>query len=208
MDKAAARAAVDQVGRIAAAMSAMNSADVAAGVEAMMIAHQTVVAPNDDLGTPFGLLFPYLKFAAPNRGTAVCTAISCSFTGYGFGGGYTVLGITGTVTRSGDSIAFDIRYDLTEHLASVAWTVDGTLSVTQERIEGRVHSHATGSRDATGLRWDMGVDYRAIMLDAQGCPIGGALYAVTSYDIPRDHAGGGPSSVEVEGTVAFGPACQ
>ncbi|MGE3457240.1 MAG: hypothetical protein AB7O24_19155 [Kofleriaceae bacterium] len=43
------------------------------------------------------------------------------------------------------------------------------------------------------------------MLDADGCPTGGSVYATTSYDVSSSQGGSG--SYAVEGTATFGPNC-
>lgn len=208
VDMVAARTSVDQAGKIAAAMSAMNGRDVAVGVEAMMIAHHAVVTPSGNLDARGGLRYPYLSVGVPPPGNSVCTATSCAFTRYGFGMTYLSVSLDGTVTRSGDSLTFDVTYDLNGHLSSEAWTVDGALSVTADLIDGSVHSHGTGSREYAGITWDIVVDYRAITLDTQGCPIGGSLHVVTSYDVSQAaQQVGSPPGFEVQGTASFGPTC-
>lgn len=210
VDMAAARASVEQVDALAAAMPAMNGHDAAVAIEALIIAHQALVTPSGNLDELRGELYPYLMHNVmfPSTG-AVCTAASCTFTGYGFGVTYLVVTLDGTVTRSGDSIALDITHDVVEHTASMSWAVESALSVTADGIDGTAHSHATGSRGYAGLTWDVVVEYRGVVRDAQGCPIGGSLHTVTRYDVLQDdqNAGSYPS-FEVEGTAAFGPTCQ
>jgi hypothetical protein len=210
VDMDSARASVDQAAAIAAAMSAMNGPDAAIGIEAMMIADQTIVTPSGDSRGLSGVLYPSMEYArgGPRLGSAVCTATSCTFTGYGVDGGYTNVTMNGTATRTGDSIAFAITYDMHEHFGSGAWSLDGALSVTADRVDGSVHAHGTGSREDAGIIWDNVVDYHAITRDAEGCPVGGSLHAVTSYDASQEaQLAGSRASFELQGTATFGPTC-
>lgn len=58
------------------------------------------------------------------------------------------------------------------------------------------------------LAWDITVEYDDVLLDQQGCPIGGSLRAINVYQDSTDGQGSESSpSFDVEGTVAFGPTC-
>lgn len=210
VDMDSARASVDQAAAIAAAMSALNGLDAAIGIEAMMIADQTIVTPTGDSSGLGGRLGHYMEYArlGPRTGSAVCTTTSCTFTGYGIYGGHLIVTMNGTATRTGDSIAFAITYDMYEHFSSGAWTLDGALSVTADRVDGSVHAHGTGSGEDAGITWDIVVDYHAITRDAEGCPVGGSLHAVTSYDASQEaQVAGSRASFDVQGTATFGPTC-
>lgn len=206
VDTDAARASVDQAAAIAAAISATNGRNAAIGIEAMMIADQTIVTPSGGPSGLRGMLFPYMEHAV--AGSAVCTTTSCAFTGYGVVGGYTNVTMNGTATRSSDAIAFAITYDMHEHFRSAAWTLDGALTVTADRVDGSMHGHGAGAREDDGITWDIVVDYHAITRDAEGCPGGGSLHAVTRYDASQEaQLAGSHASFEVQGTATFGPTC-
>ena len=66
-----------------------------------------------------------------------------------------------------------------------------------------------GSREDAGITWNIVVDYHAVTREAEGCPVGGSLRAVTSYDANQQaQLAGSHASFEVQGTAEFGPTCQ
>ena len=213
MDMMAARASIDQVGKIVAAMSAMTGGDAASDVTSLMAAHQELVTLPPAEEPPAGVVavFPDLGSAAPPAtGSAVCTADSCTFTAYGYTVGYDEFRIDGTVTHSSDLLAFQISYQhsFKVHVDQMVWTLDGSIS-TASGLDGSVRFRATGSGFSSGAMWDATVPYRAITLDAQGCPTGGSLQVTTSYVIPSRPPGeyAGPPGFVFQASTAFGPGC-
>jgi hypothetical protein len=58
------------------------------------------------------------------------------------------------------------------------------VTTTPTRVDGTIHSHGIGRyAHGSGLlpTWDVAINFAAITLDAQGCPTGGAVHAMTSY---------------------------
>lgn len=215
MDMTAARASIDQVGRIAAAMSSMSGADAIGGATSLMVAHQGLVLSGGNIGSLLGEVYAFPSAGSvppqsPAEGSARCTATSCTFTGYGFTlQPYDSYHIDGTLTRSGDLIAFDVTYHQYQHGNAIAWTLDGSLSTAAGGLDGSMHDRGIGSNYLAGVTWDVAVDYHAITLDAQGCPTGGSLHAVTGYDDSgaAQRADGAPG-FERQASVAFGPGCR
>lgn len=210
MDMIAARASVDQVGHIVAAMSARAGGDAASDITSLMAAHQDLVTLPAAAGSPAGEVTAFSRLLPPlppAGGSAVCTAASCAFTGYGYALGYDVFRIDGTVTHSGDLLVFHVRYEWSfkVQLDGMVWTLDGSIS-TAAGLDGSANFQATGSGLSDGVRWRAIIKYRAIMLDAQGCPTGGSLQATTSYFTPQPPQGEG--SFAFQASTAFGPGCR
>lgn len=210
MDLIAARASIDQVGYIVAAMSAMAGGDAASDVTSLMAAHQDLVTLPAAAGSPAGEVTAFSKLLPPMptaSGSAVCTAASCAFTTYGYTLGYDVFRIDGTVTHSGDLLVLHVSYEWSfkVQVDRMVWTLDGSIS-TAAGLDGSAHFHGAGSGISDGVRWDTTIEYRAIKLDAQGCPTGGSLQATTSYFTPQPPQGQGGFAFQA--STAFGPGCR
>lgn len=199
-----ARTSIDQVGNVNDALAASSGAMAASAVAAMTAAGQGIVSPAAPTGRLVGLApaeLPRAGIASATTGTAACTPTGCTFTNFGDDTPGNTWTIDGTISKAGDTITFDLTYDVTSAGATVAWAIDGAVTVTATSIDGAVHSTGTSSGGpAGGVSWDVDVDYQAVQLDGSGCPIGGSIHAATSYQV----AGTG---YDVEGTVSFGPAC-
>ncbi|MGE0867825.1 MAG: hypothetical protein AB7P03_04660 [Kofleriaceae bacterium] len=207
-----ARAAIDQVGLVSASMSAMNGSDAADAVMSMTAASQGIVAPAapgrlqgliPDFSTKTGGILSAVS------GTAECTATSCTFDNYGDATAGWL--INGTISNSGGTYSFDLSYDITSFGSTLKWNIDGSLTVTATSIDGQINSSGESSFEGEGgagsatIDWDVSVDYRDVVLDPNGCPTGGSVYATTSYEVSSSQGGSG--SYAVEGTATFGPAC-
>lgn len=199
-----ARTSLDQVGSVNAAVAASNGAMAASAVAAMTAAGQGIVTPAAPAGRVVGLApveLPRSLGSSATTGTAACTPTGCTFTHFGDDTPGNAWTIDGTISKAGDTLTFDLTYDVTSAGATVAWTIDGAVTVTATSIDGAVHSTGTSSGGpAGGVSWDVHVDYQAVQLDGSGCPIGGSIHASTAYDFAA-------GSYDVEGTVTFGPAC-
>ena len=207
-----AKASVEQVGKVNSSMASSNGANAASAVQAMTQAGQSMVTPMGQAGRQLGLLpetFPRPDLSQAVSGTAECTPDSCTFTNYGDdGAGWK---INGTITKSGDTTTFDVKYDVVSAGTSLKWDIDGKLTITATSIDGDVHSHGVtdvqggSGAGAINVTWDTAVDYQSIVLDAQGCATGGSVHAVVSYDVNAGGQSGG--AFDVQGTASFGPAC-
>ena len=133
-------------------------------------------------------------------GSATCTPDACTFDHYGDADQYGSYEINGSISRSGDTLSFDLTLDVVATSGSLHWTLDGSLTVTPSLIDGSVHSHGTASSTMYQVTWDVDVDYQAIGLDASGCAVSGALAASVSMQ-------DGSASYAAAGTIHFGPAC-
>lgn len=197
-----ARTSIDQVGNVNVAMSASNGASAASAVAAMTAAGQGIVTPatgREVIGLlPAELPRPAVQLAT--TGTANCTPTMCTFTNFGDDTPGNSWKIDGTIHKTGDTITFDLSYDIVSSGLTVAWAIDGSVTVTATNIDGHVHSHGVSS-GAQSVTWDVAVDYLNVGLDGTGCPTSGSVHASTSYEVA------GQLAYDVEGTVAFGPAC-
>ncbi|MBA3460070.1 MAG: hypothetical protein H0T46_08930, partial [Deltaproteobacteria bacterium] len=183
-----AKASVEQVGKVDSSMSMSNGASAASAVQSMTQAGQSMVTPMGQAGRQLGLLpetFPRPDLSQAVTGTAECTPTSCTFTNYGDdGAGWK---INGTITKSGDTTTFDVKYDVVSAGTSLKWDIDGKLTITATSIDGDVHSHGVtdvqggSGAGAINITWDTLVDYQAIQLDSAGCAVGGSVHAVVSY---------------------------
>lgn len=213
INTANAKASVENVGKINAAMAAGNGANAAAAVQALTSSGQSLVTPAGGAGRVVGLLperFPKHDLSQAVTGTADCTPTGCTFTNYGDDTTGSSWKINGSVSRSGDTTTFDLTYDVASGGTTVNWAIDGAITVTATSIDGNLHSHgvtdvASGSASAgVNVTWDTAVDYNAIALDAQGCATGGSVHAVVSYSVK---SGGNGGAFDVEASATFGPAC-
>jgi hypothetical protein len=204
VNTASARTSVDQVGTVNTSMMASNGDGAAAAVQAMTSAGQSIVTPAGASGRLLGMLPPsFPKTDIHNAtGTADCTPTGCTFTSYG-DASYM---INGTINKSGDTVTFDLTYDITGGQA-LSWSIDGSVTVTATSIDGEVHSHGETSGSESGgftVTWDTQVQYNAITLDGAGCPTAGSVHATLGYDVSGAQGGG---SFDTQGTATFGPAC-
>jgi hypothetical protein len=209
---ASARASVDSVGDVSAQMTASNG-DLAANAVTVMTSNaQSIVTPTGAAGRELvGLLpahLPKPTLSSATTGTATCTPTSCTFDNYGSDDPTSGFTIDGTLSRSGDTITFDLTYDVHSASTTVHWDIDGNVTVTATSVDGNVHSKGETTGDEQGgfhVTWDVDVAYDAIQLDGAGCPVGGSITATSSYDV---NAGGqSAQGYNVTGTATFGPAC-
>lgn len=207
-----AQISVQQVAKLSGMLSSTDNALVA--FLAMGSANQGIVIPRSEPYEPRGL-FPHVPVTtALNIGTMQCMAGSCTFTHYGYSEGpYTNYTIDGTITHSGDTSTFDLTSSFKDYYEYMDWVISGSVTTTATRVDGTIHSHGAGhaAHGSSPLpTWDVTVDYAAITLDAQGCPTGGTVHAVTSYVHAADadpFLDGETPSFAVKGTVALGAAC-
>lgn len=211
---ASARTSVDQVGGVSEALTASNGAGASSAVQAMTSASQSIVTPAQQMPSRIGLIPPTFGKSDILRaatGTAECTPSGCTFTNYGDDSPTNGFLIDGTISRSGDTLTFDLSYDVKSPQASVDWTIDGSVTATATLIDGSLHTAGATSGQGGGgvgafnVSWDIQVEYRDVVLDAQGCPTGGSIYAATTYELADAPQGAG--GYAVEGTATFGPAC-
>lgn len=214
VNTANAKASVENVGKVNAAMAASNGANAASAVQSMTQAGQAMVTPSGQPARLLGLLpesFPRPDLSQAVTGTAECTATMCTFTNYGDDSTTSAWKINGTITKSGDNTKFDLDYDVTSAGTSLKWDISGDVTITATLIDGSVHSKGVTNVDAgsgaTGVNvtWDTTVDYDAIALDAQGCATGGSVHAIVSYTVKANGQSGG--AFDVQGSATFGPAC-
>jgi hypothetical protein len=141
-------------------------------------------------------------------GTATCTPTSCTYDHFGDSSSYGTYEINGTISKSGDTLSFDLTLDVTSSELSFHWALDGSLTITDALLDGAIHSHGTAtdisSSGGFDLTWDVDVAFRSIGLDVSGCAVSGSLSASVSFD---ETAPQGHYAYAAEGTVDFGPAC-
>jgi hypothetical protein len=118
---------------------------------------------------------------------------------------YGLYRINGSIRRTGDVLAFDLTYELTSDEIAFRWEMDGNVRANATLIDGYVRSHGKGTvvaeDDTTEIVWEFDIDFDNIILDGEGCPVGGALAATVAYDVA------GAGSIRASGSVRFGPAC-
>lgn len=206
-----ARAAMTELGAIPASMVAMDGYGVLVHVQKMVGASVRIATPTLDGAGLRGGVSPIPTPPVP-MGTANCDAASCTFADYGIGIPYTAYRLDGTITRSGETLELALTHAYVDHLNQMRWMIDGSLTLTATGIDGRFHGHGEGAagvaHDQRPVIRDVVVEYDAVQLDAQGCPIGGSLHVASVYTDPTGGQGNEDSpSFAIEGTVTFGPAC-
>jgi hypothetical protein len=135
--------------------------------------------------------------------SASCSPASCTFT-VRFAMYPEIYNFDGTVMRDGEVLTVSLHsFDGHNSEAGRDWSIDGSLTIESSTIDGSLH--ATGS-DTLGYpaTYDTTVDYRAVVVDASGCPIGGSMYAT---NVTKIDPSSGMQSQNVDGVLDFGPAC-
>jgi len=191
-----ARTTVESVHDVFAAMDSANGASAADAVLALTAAGQIVIAPG-----------AAREEMPQEAGSATCDSNGCTFDHYGDTfEGYTY-SIDGSIRRSGDTLTFDLTYDVTSSGFNFHWEMDGHLTVSSTLIDGDVHAHGDADVSSDGrnynIGWDFDVDYNSIGLDGSGCPISGSLTAEVAYSVSGAQSG----SYRAAGSVTFGPSC-
>ncbi len=188
----AALDAVEELGKLARAMTAMDGPSGFAAAE-------TLVQDAKDMfgsGCSANTISPDSATCTPE----LCTfqfdrAVYPSITSFG-----------GTVTRDGDAVTLALAaYNGHSPTLGAKWTIDGTLRLTDATVDGQVRARAvvTGNFPAPGTH-ETTLDFRSIAVDEAGCPTEGSMYAVDIANVTGDY--GGPNH-DIAGTARFGPAC-
>lgn len=206
-----ARTAMTELGAIPASMAAMDGYGVLVHVQKMVGASVRIATPTLDGAGLRGGVGPVPTPPMP-MGTANCDAASCTFADYGIGVPYIAYRLDGTITHNGETLELALTHAYVDHLNKMTWMIDGALTLTATSIDGRFHGHGEGaagvSHDERPVIRDVVVEYDAVQLDAQGCPIGGSLYARSDYDDPTGGQDNEDSpSFAIEGTMKLGPDC-
>jgi hypothetical protein len=212
MNMDSARTSVDQIGQISTGMSASNTDDVAGGVLSLLATSQAIVTPRNASDPPYGLL--PRSWPPFNAGTGICSATACAFTSYEAEIVLTeTFTINGSITRDGDALTFDLTYGQVGKWGSMEWGLDGSVTHTATQLDGTMHGHGTtgGAYTTLHVTWDVTVDFAAVTLDAQGCPVDGSVRGAIRYrddpTVPVSEAEPRSPSFDVEGTLGFGPTC-
>ena len=206
-----ARTSVESVHDVFAAMDSGNGENAADAVLALTAAGQIVVTPGQARELPAESFMPltwgHSKISRNVTGSATCDANGCTFDHYGDTfDGYTY-SIDGSIRRSGDTLTFDLTYDVASSGFNFHWAMDGHLTVTSALVDGEVHAHGDADVSSDGrtynVGWDFDVDYNQIGLDGSGCPISGSLTAEIQYTVSGAQSG----SYRAAATASFGPTC-
>ena len=211
VNQQSATGSVTQTTAVNTQMAASMAPAVSAAVQQMTAANQNLVSPS----SPRELVeilsrieFPKdrLSSLAPApTGTATCTPTMCTFENYGDDNPQNTIKIDGTISKSGDTLTFDLTYDIVQAATTYKWDISGSVTVTATSLSGSIRSVSDIMTSGTTAKIDIDVDYQDIVLDGQGCAIGGSVNAVSSYDVM---AGGQTvQGSNVQGSATFGPAC-
>jgi hypothetical protein len=209
-----ARSSVESVHDVFAAMDAANGEGAASAVIALTAAGQIVVTPGAAAPAHVPELaylpaqWPRSKTSASFTGSAECTATGCTFVDFGDDSEYGSYRINGSIQRRGDTLAFDLTYDITTSGLDFHWELDGNVRVNATLIDGEVESRGEANVSSEGrsyrIGWEFDIDYDMIGLDGGGCPVSGSLSATVGYSVSGD---GGSGSYRAAGSVRFGPTC-
>jgi len=205
-----ARTSVESVSEVFAALDTSSGVSAADAVLSLTAAGQIVVAPGAGREAPaMGYLpaqWPRSKSISNFTGSAECNASGCVFNNFGDSSEYGTYRINGTIQRSGDTLSFDLTYDITASGFDFHWAMDGRVTVTETRIDGYVNSDGDASVSQDGrtynVSWDIDIDYNDIGL-VDGCPVSGSLSAEVGYSVSGAQSG----SYRAAASVRFGPTC-
>lgn len=211
VNKEEAQSAIASLRALSTAMTAMDPSGVLWNVQGLARANQLTVTPTGDDGRLRGTLIS-TPGPTPMSGTGSCDPASCTFTEYGFGVPYIAISLSGTITRSGNTLKLDLAYRYLDKLGGFDWKISGSVKPTATSIDGTFRSRGTADPNSSffngDLTWETLTEYDDISLDPQGCPVGGETHIINIYEDPTGGQGNrNASSFDVEGTATFGPAC-
>lgn len=197
VDPAAAAGAVSHTATLLRAVGAGDGGATAGATYALIGAGSTVVSSTSPLAAtattgPLALV-----------GECTCDPAGCVFVACGNDGGSYLL--DGQITIDGDAHAIDLDVTVAAEGGPFDWELDGQLIASATAVVGELTGVGVGiAVDESGehaLGRAFGLDYAAIVLDEDGCPIDGTLSATARHE--RD----GQLRFAGAGAVGFGPAC-
>jgi hypothetical protein len=206
-----AKTSVESVSDVFAALDSSSGENAADAVLALTAAGQILVTPGAGHVPPMpASLIPrewaHKRTTSSFTGSAECDASGCTFNNYGDSYDGTTFVINGSVRRAGDTLTFDLTYDITSTGFDFHWRMDGNVTVNASLIDGEVHSdgdaHVTQDGRTYNVGWDFDIDYDHIGL-VDGCPVSGSLTATVGYSVSGAQSG----SYRARGSIAFGPSC-
>jgi hypothetical protein len=205
-----ARTSVESVSKVFDALDTSNGSSAAGAVIALTAAGQVVLTPGSARELPdaayLPMEWPTSKTSSSFTGSADCNASGCVFNNFGDSSTSGSYRINGTIQRSGDTLSFDLTYDITAAGFDFHWEMDGRVTVTETRIDGYVNSNGDANVSQDGrsynVSWDIDIDYNDIGL-VDGCPVSGSLSAEVGYSVSGAQSG----SYRAAASVRFGPAC-
>ena len=212
LDPSSASLSVESMNEVFAAMSSSDGAAAADGVLALTAAGQVLVSPSEARQVPVQAYLPLEWRRSKDRlpyltGSAVCDANGCVFNDYGDTSEYGSFRINGRISRSGDTLVFDLTYDILSEGFDFTWRMYGDLTVTETRVDGEVHSDGDARLESEGetynIDWDIDIGYNNIGL-VDGCAVSGSLDARVAVSASGSSGSG---SYRMQGSISFGPAC-
>ena len=212
LDPDSAALSVESMNEVFAAMSSSDSAGAADAVLALTAAGQILVSPNGAREVPAQAYLPLEWRRSKTRvpyvtGTAECNASGCVFVDYGDDSEYGSFRINGRISRTGDTLVFDLTYDVLSEGFDFTWRMYGDLMVTPTLVDGEVHSDGDAKFVAEGktynIDWDIDIGYNNIGL-VDGCAVSGSLDARVAMSAS---GASGSGSYRAAGSISFGPAC-
>jgi hypothetical protein len=211
VNPAGARMSVESMSDVFAALDGANGEDAANAIVALTAAGQIVVTPGQELALPPPAFmpseWPRTKSRLPLTGSAECTESGCTFVDFGDDTPSGSYRINGSIQRTGDTLVFDLTYDITSSELVFHWRMDGSLTVTPSLIDGEIHSSGDARLTHEGedyeVGWDFDIDYDRIGLDGTGCPVSGGLSATVAYSVSGAQSG----SYRAAASLRFGPTC-
>jgi hypothetical protein len=120
---------------------------------------------------------------------------------------------TGSIVVDGDIMQFqvDFQYDggFSAKDAVFGWSLSGSVLVNGVEVDGQLTDQAGSSGwPHSSTKLDGTVQLRAIHIDANGCPVGGAMNVAADETSYNSCDGGGSScGYQIQATLGFGPAC-
>src|SRR5687767_10662769 len=205
---------VESMNSVFAAMASSNGDGAANAVLALTAAGQVLVAPGSAREMPQlparltqPIVWERSKTTTSFTGSAECNATGCVFRDYGDDSEYGSFRINGSIARTGDTLVFDLTYDILSEGFDFTWRTYGDLTVTSSLVDGEVHSDGDARLVAEGesysIDWDIDIGYNQIGI-VDGCAVSGSLDARVAMSASGSSGSG---SYRGAGSISFGPAC-
>lgn len=125
-----------------------------------------------------------------------CTTSGCTFPHCGEGNQT----LDGGITVSGTAYTFDVDYTATYTDNTETWHLSGNLTIDPAQLDGAITRDVSWTDGSTSTS---SAEFRAVIVDAAHCAIGGVLHGDNAEAVPNDRA----QTFHVAGDATFTPTC-
>jgi hypothetical protein len=201
---------IAQVRLVVPAMIARDGITASVAMGRFTSAASRILVPDDP--AMWHVSIDELLEAAPGTDTVTdlrhCTAVDCSFSYNWSQSLYTSYGFGGSVTRSGDTLDFEINSGRGfRRITGSSSTVTGSVTLTADTFAGSVEAHATAFDNnmtpGPMANADYKVTFRNLVLDGNGCAVSGSMSAELHYTA----SGAWDAALDIEASADIIPAC-